>query len=184
MMMKRKSDPKDVFKDALGPRTKATYTHTQVKKNKRGGGKIKRWGALLHVCLPCVNTETHRERVPIESCFVSFYLTHTERKSHRTSNENCYEPTPEGQPSVVVSFYCWVRGKEKPPSDSDALVQPQPAAAAAVAILIFLYFRLNYQTNNKVGWNLWHVPPPSRNVLANKRSWGLNVTSKSHVTLF
>lgn len=39
MMMKRKSDPKDVFKDALGPRTKATYTHTG-KKKKRGGGKI------------------------------------------------------------------------------------------------------------------------------------------------
>jgi hypothetical protein len=39
MMMKRKSDPKDVFKDALGPRTKATYTHTQVKKISEGVGK-------------------------------------------------------------------------------------------------------------------------------------------------
>lgn len=52
MMMKRKSDPKDVFKDALGPRTKATYTHTGKKKSE-GVGKY-RWGALLHVCLPCV----------------------------------------------------------------------------------------------------------------------------------
>jgi hypothetical protein len=94
-MMKRKSDPKDVFKDALGPRTKATYTHTQVKKNKRGGGKIKRWGALLHVCLRlCVNTETHRE--PQSSLVLFLLILHAERKSHRTSNENCYEPTPEG----------------------------------------------------------------------------------------